>query len=55
MILVDSVREDDDAAAAIPRGDAFLKSLYPDVPDINTPDDYVRKTSPDYFHLVSSL
>lgn len=36
------------------RGDTFLKSLYPDVPDLNTEDDYVRKCCPDYFFVVSS-
>lgn len=40
---------------AYARGDAFLKSLYRDVPDLNTDDEYVRKCSPDYFYLVSSL
>ncbi|KAL4806513.1 hypothetical protein BDV18DRAFT_159685 [Aspergillus unguis] len=40
---------------AYTRGDAFLKSLYRDVPDLNTEDDFVRKCSPDYFYLVSRL
>ncbi|QKX55724.1 uncharacterized protein TRUGW13939_02821 [Talaromyces rugulosus] len=49
-------RENDvDDTAAYARGDEFLKSLYPDVPDLNTEDDFVRKTSPDYFHVVSRL
>ncbi|KAL3481299.1 hypothetical protein BJX99DRAFT_253602 [Aspergillus californicus] len=49
-------RENDlGADAAYARGDAFLKSIYRDVPDLNTEDDYVRKCSPDYFHLVSRL
>jgi hypothetical protein len=44
---------DVDDTAAYTRGDEFLKSIYPDVPDLNTEDDFVRKTSPDYFHVVS--
>ncbi|KAL2826244.1 hypothetical protein BDW59DRAFT_161081 [Aspergillus cavernicola] len=44
-----------DAGGAYERGDEFLKSIYRDVPDLNTEDDYVRKCSPDYFHLVSRL
>ncbi|KAL2846466.1 hypothetical protein BJY01DRAFT_234605 [Aspergillus pseudoustus] len=46
---------DVDTEAAYRRGDEFLKSIYRDVPDLNTDDDYVRKCSPDYFYLVSKL
>ncbi|KAL3455435.1 hypothetical protein BJX64DRAFT_297639 [Aspergillus heterothallicus] len=46
---------DVDAEDAYKRGDAFLKSIYRDVPDLNTEDDFVRKCSPDYFYLVSRL
>ncbi|KAJ0415091.1 hypothetical protein BJY00DRAFT_305141 [Aspergillus carlsbadensis] len=56
--LVDSTcyRESDiDTEAAHKRGDEFLKSIYRDVPDLNTEDDFVRKCSPDYFFLVSRL
>ncbi|KAE8329715.1 hypothetical protein BDV39DRAFT_191026 [Aspergillus sergii] len=55
--LVDNTcyRNDDDHTAAVARGDAFLKSLYRDVPDLNTEDDFVRKCCPDYFYVVSQL
>ncbi|KFY23348.1 hypothetical protein V491_02585 [Pseudogymnoascus sp. VKM F-3775] len=55
--LIDNTcyRDDDDHEEAMARGDAFLKSLYPDVPDLNTEDDYVRKCCPDYFFIVSKL
>lgn len=46
--------DDDDREVAVARGDTFLKSLYPDIPDLNTEDDYVRKCCPDYFFIVSS-
>jgi hypothetical protein len=49
-----SSESDLDPEAAYKRGDEFLKSIYRDVPGINTEDDYVRKCSPDYFFLVSS-
>ncbi|KFY96024.1 hypothetical protein V500_02586 [Pseudogymnoascus sp. VKM F-4518 (FW-2643)] len=55
--LIDNTcyRDDDDHEVAVARGDTFLKSLYPDVPDLNTEDDYVRKCCPDYFFVVSKL
>lgn len=49
----DTSDDDDDHTAAVARGDAFLKSLYRDVPDLNTEDDFVRKCCPDYFYVVS--
>ncbi|RDH27577.1 hypothetical protein BDQ94DRAFT_184434 [Aspergillus welwitschiae] len=55
--LIDNTcyRDDDEHTAAVARGDAFLKSLYRDVPDLNTEDDFVRKCCPDYFYVVSQL
>lgn len=53
--LTGSRANDLDPEDAYARGDAFLKGLYRDVPDLNTDDDYVRKCSPDYFYLVSRL
>ncbi|KAJ5734895.1 uncharacterized protein N7483_000020 [Penicillium malachiteum] len=37
----ESVSDDDDHLSALARGDAFLKSLYRDVPDLNTDDDFI--------------
>ncbi|KAL5040844.1 hypothetical protein BDW71DRAFT_28479 [Aspergillus fruticulosus] len=55
--LIDNTchRADDEHTAAVVRGDAFLKSIYRNVPDLNTEDDFVRKCCPDYFYVVSQL
>ncbi|KAI0131933.1 hypothetical protein BJ170DRAFT_611810 [Xylariales sp. AK1849] len=46
---------DNDDPEPIPyqRGETFVKSIYVQNPNINTNEDYVRKCSPDYFHIVS--